>query len=52
MTTGKKPSHIESSWRLSELTEEAVKIQVGSLFQNFLTRTEKNVAADYDLVEL
>ncbi len=26
-------SHVESNWRLNELTEEAVTIEVGSLFQ-------------------
>ncbi len=34
--------HTESSWRLNELTEGAVTIEVGSLFHNFTTRIEKD----------
>ncbi len=41
-TSGDKSFHIESiSWRLNELTEGAATIDVGSLFQNFTTRTAK-----------
>ncbi len=39
-------------WRLNELTEEAVTIEVGSLFQNSTTRIEKGESADQDPAEL
>ncbi len=35
-------SHAESSWHLNEFTEGAVAIEVGSLFQYFTTRIEKD----------
>ncbi len=33
---------IESGWRQNELTEGVVKVEVGSLFQNFTVRIEKD----------
>ncbi len=41
-TSANSSSHAESSWRLNELTEWAVATHVGSLFQYFTTRTEKD----------
>ncbi len=35
-------SHAESSWHLKEFTEGALTIGVGSLFQYFTTRIEKD----------
>ncbi len=42
-TSGNKSSHVECSWLLNELTEEAVTIEVGSLFQNLTIRIERDV---------
>ncbi len=39
-------------WRLNELTEEEVTIEVGSLFQNSTTRIEMSESAYKDPVEL
>ncbi len=41
-TSAKKFPHVTPSWRLNELTERAVTIEVGSLFQNFTPRIGKN----------
>ncbi len=41
-TSASNSSYAESSWRLKELTEEAVTIGVGSLFQHFTTCVEKD----------
>ncbi len=38
-TSGKKSSHVESSWLLAELTEGAVTVEGGSLFKNLATHT-------------
>ncbi len=32
-----EPSHVEFSWCLNAFTDRAVKVEVGSLFQNFTT---------------
>ncbi len=40
--SAKSSSHAESSWRLKEFTEGAVTIGMGSLFQYFTTRIEKD----------
>ncbi len=40
--SGNMSSLVESSNRLNELTEEALKIEVGSLFQNSMTRFWKD----------
>ncbi len=42
-TSGNSSLHVKSiSWRLNELTEGAITIVVGSLFQNSPTRIEKD----------
>ncbi len=41
-TSTNSSSHTESSWRLKGFTEGAVTIGVGSLFQYFTTRVEKD----------
>ncbi len=41
-TSVNNSSHVESGWRLNELTEGVVKIEVGSLFQNFTIRIKKD----------
>ncbi len=40
-TSASSSSHVKSSWRLKEFTEEVVTIGVGSLLQYFTTRVEK-----------
>ncbi len=41
-TSANSSSHAESSWHLREFTEGVVTIGVGSLFQYFTTRVEKD----------
>ncbi len=54
-TSASSFSHAEPSWRLKEFTEGVVIIGVGSLFQNFTIRVEKDEfffeGADYDPAE-
>ncbi len=46
-TPENKSSRVESSWRLSEFTEGAVTIEMGSPFQNLATRIKK-----YDFLQI
>ncbi len=41
-TSASSSSRAESSWCLNEMTEGAITIEVGSLFQYFTTRFEKD----------
>ncbi len=41
-TSANSSSNAESSWCLNEMTEGAVTIEVGSLFQYFTTRSKKD----------
>ncbi len=41
-TSANSSSYAESRWRLKKLTEGAITIEVGSLFQNFANRIEKD----------
>ncbi len=41
-TSANSSSHAKSSWRLKEVTEGLVTVEVGSLFQYFTTSVEKD----------
>ncbi len=40
-TSGNNSFHVQSNWRLNELMEERVTIEVGNLFQSLTTHSEQ-----------